>query len=517
VRALSYDTLELHGLVRALSCVEDEEEEDWSDDDSDTDSDSDEEEEDYFSSSSSSPLIHTNASLRLRQSAEILAVSAEKCLAQIVTLRFRLTDLMKWIRGTAAQVRARNTAMDSIQRETARKRRVPDGVVRRVAEFLSSSTKSGVGAGLTECILGVSLSDHFTTETNLNQMPTLKSALHTTSHLTTALFDQPRTSLSKDVQTIAIDFESPPTNTVEGQKKSSALVAIHKRMGAETKKRVTKKEEGHYGCFSPKVMLHEQQNISSFQSKHWVLVARVIHSENNCGDIIQLTAISSGGRFNECKQSKKFHLTGGALLPKDCQVTEISFYGNDGSSTLSFSPGAGELVEEGKQMLCLLVDRVHKQDYDDSSGDLRIHESRQISEEIWMLEYDDFVFRPLNPDCRSKNINVPLIDENDVCCTKLIDLEYGGNGIDCDDADTVIHAKVRQLRTYERSEDENAGKKNNFDSDSSGVASRLVLSGSRGIGGVITNNIASTIDLFDLEENEEEDDESEYGEGEGSL
>mmetsp|Transcript_15348 Transcript_15348/g.22411 ORF Transcript_15348/g.22411 Transcript_15348/m.22411 type:complete len:80 (-) Transcript_15348:215-454(-) len=60
-------------------------------------------------------------------------------------------------------------------------------------------------------------------------------------------------------------------------------------------------------------------------------------------------------------------------------------------------------------------------------------------------------------------------------------------------------------------------KKNIFDSDSSGVASRLVLSGSRGIGGVITNNIASTIDLFDLEENEEEDDESEYGEGEGSL
>ena len=42
------------------------------------------------------------------------------------------------IRGTASQVRARGTATDSIQRQNARNRRVPDGVIRRVSNFLST-------------------------------------------------------------------------------------------------------------------------------------------------------------------------------------------------------------------------------------------------------------------------------------------------------------------------------------------------------------------------------------------
>jgi hypothetical protein len=57
--------------------------------------------------------------------------------------------------------------MDSIQRQNARNRRVPGGVIRRVSNFLSSAMMSAVNDSpehvfeqrhLTECVIGVPLS-----------------------------------------------------------------------------------------------------------------------------------------------------------------------------------------------------------------------------------------------------------------------------------------------------------------------------------------------------------------------
>ena len=76
-------------------------------------------------------------------------------------------DLLAWIRGTASQVRAMGTATYSIQRQNARNRRVPDGVVRRVSNFLSAPMMSAVKDSdglvfehrhLAECVIGVPLS-----------------------------------------------------------------------------------------------------------------------------------------------------------------------------------------------------------------------------------------------------------------------------------------------------------------------------------------------------------------------
>ena len=138
IRALVYETDDLYGIARSRDC-------------------------DVHSST----LIDPEEALRLYTAARILFLAFERCLAHLVEARGRLHDLLAWIRGTASQVRARGTAMDSIQRQNARNRRVPDGVIRRVSNFLSTPMISAVKDSdelvfehrhLAECVIGVPLS-----------------------------------------------------------------------------------------------------------------------------------------------------------------------------------------------------------------------------------------------------------------------------------------------------------------------------------------------------------------------
>ena len=138
IRALVYETCELYGIARSRDC-----------------------------DASGSILIDPDEALRLYSSARILFLAIERCLAHVVEARGRLHDLLAWIRGTASQVRARGTATDSIQRQNARNRRVPDGVIRRVSNFLSTSMISALKDSndvvfeqrhLAECVIGVPLS-----------------------------------------------------------------------------------------------------------------------------------------------------------------------------------------------------------------------------------------------------------------------------------------------------------------------------------------------------------------------
>jgi hypothetical protein len=138
IRVLVYETGELYGIARSRDCDK-----------------------------HSSTLIDPEIALRLDTSAKILFLSFERCLLYVVEARGRLHDFLAWIRGTASQIRARGTAMDSIQRQNARNRRVPDGVIRRVSNFLSMPMMSAVKDSselvfadrhLTECVIGVPLS-----------------------------------------------------------------------------------------------------------------------------------------------------------------------------------------------------------------------------------------------------------------------------------------------------------------------------------------------------------------------
>lgn len=105
--------------------------------------------------------------LNLYNAARVLYLSFNQCLGYIVQARTRVNDLLAWIRGTAARVRAWGTAPDSIQRKNAKALRVSNGVVQRVAAFLSGPLMFALKDGtsklehrtLTECIIGMPLSD----------------------------------------------------------------------------------------------------------------------------------------------------------------------------------------------------------------------------------------------------------------------------------------------------------------------------------------------------------------------
>jgi len=140
IRAVVYEAEELYGLAKAQQIS-------------------------GTSRGSTASLIDANTALCLYNASRILFLTFDKCLGYVVEARTRLHDLLSWIRSTASQVRAWGTATDSIQRKNARSRRVSNGVVQRVAAFLSNPMLFALNDGsdksyqtLTECVLGVPLS-----------------------------------------------------------------------------------------------------------------------------------------------------------------------------------------------------------------------------------------------------------------------------------------------------------------------------------------------------------------------
>ena len=84
-----------------------------------------------------SNLIDPEVAPRLYASTRVLFLTFDQCLGYVIEARTRLHDLLAWMRGTASQVRAWGTASDSMQRQNARARRISNGVVQRVSDFLS--------------------------------------------------------------------------------------------------------------------------------------------------------------------------------------------------------------------------------------------------------------------------------------------------------------------------------------------------------------------------------------------
>ena len=117
-----------------------------------------------FPSRGDDRLVDVKTALCLYRASRGLYLAFNQCLHHIVEARIRLHDLLAWLRGTAARVRAWGTAPDSIQRRNARALRVSNGVVQRVAEFLSCPMMfapkgcDGSQRIITECIIGVPLS-----------------------------------------------------------------------------------------------------------------------------------------------------------------------------------------------------------------------------------------------------------------------------------------------------------------------------------------------------------------------
>lgn len=368
VRSLVFDAGELHGLVKAMDTVRSYEKED---------SVADEGEKQESSLDELPALMDDETCLRLCEASEILYIVTEQCVAQTVEIRHRLECMTKWIRGTASQVKARGTAADSVQKENARKRRVPEHVLRKVASFLSAPLKTapielGKKRGSTESILGILLSDYFAkdhvfvekyrsplhgrnhAESNSDgfhtfvETPSLKATLDVTREIALELFEEPRKVMTRLVNQVNIHVE-------ECIIQNQLVSTLHSRF-------VSVASNGLVGDDEP----------AFSQCVHWTIFAHTCSTTDVGHQLVQISAIPT------CYENiPSYYKTLFVRLPMNFDVKEMKFYGDDGNSTLTSE--ASPSYEEGRQSLSLLL----KEESEDGT----------VDEELWLFEYDLLPFR----------------------------------------------------------------------------------------------------------------------------
>ncbi|GFH52388.1 hypothetical protein CTEN210_08864 [Chaetoceros tenuissimus] len=414
-------------------------------------------------------LMDSETSARLCEASEILFIISEQCITQMVEIRHRLECMTKWIRGTASQVKARGTALDSAQRENAKKRRVNEHIIRSVADFLSVPLKStpeelSKKRGSTESMLGILLSDHFDKEKiyfqkkrkplrkvsneqsqsssmySLIETPSLKVSIRTCEEISRDLFNEPRAVMKETVKSVKISIGES-----SGQK--DIVSALHSRFTDP------QKLTSNGGIFK--------------SCEHWNVVAISCSSKYESMQLLQLIAIptSEGNKESLCSYQTAF-----VAMPENYSLVKIAFYGDDGNSTLTaeLSPS----FKEGRQALSLLL----RENTEDGQGD----------EELWLFDYDELEFREISSS----------VDNSGSLSVRKFDSIFDSVQILSKDDNEGVEAKWRCIRPK-----------------STSSTTSIVVSGSRGIGG-LTCNATSTIDLYDLEEDEEESD-SEDEEEEG--
>lgn len=476
-------------------------------------------------------ILDERLSVRLCQSAEILVLTSERLVSQIIEARFRTKDLMAWLRGVSSEARARGTAIDSIQRENAKRRRPTGGIVRRVLEWLSTASpavdgEAAVGRGLAESVLGVHLSDVFGKDYTYaapranddsavlcRKEPTPKSALYVSYRLSNILFDGPLTKLRTEVKRRDFSYHLH-RDTIQGVH-SPGPMAVHARLGIDDNELA---QSG--GCFAPIV----RGTGPKPTCRNWILFAGIVMGTTGDGQsLVRFVALPAAAARRESNDDEKddavpplICLTAIIILPRGSIPQDIAFYGDDGNSSLSSSGSlSGSKRGEGRQALGIVLNvpdapiNITNND-DESSWRHRGEGRRSFSEEIWLFQYDDVPFQSVligSKEELQELFSSGAVDLAEECCACLCSdsskdecWSGGEDGIACEML--MIEPKRRQLRLHSLGE-------NLADTDDLGMLRpeepRMMLSGSRGIGGIFTvmRNLSSVLDLFDMEEDDE--------------
>jgi hypothetical protein len=490
-----------------------------------------------------SSLLAPSAAQRLQECAEILLISVETALSELIEARFRLRDFVGWLRSTAAQIKARGTAANSVQRENAKKRRVPEAVVQRMLRYLqtdnsgsnsnSETAGSSVIVSLTETILGLNFSSLLQDTPNVvrsrpcspksvhgkissssnattKATPTVPFVAQKTSEASHVLFEQPRKHLSQSIRRTDLLLESSSST-------SSSPVAMTTRIGSAgvDTEDVAFGEAEPGGFFVPVLEKNaETASALSFNYRQWSVVAKTSHDTAAGCDCVQLHAIplswtsSSLSDDLACDDDDddddddhlggtngiagSFFLSALLQLPPNHFVVDLCFYGNDGKSSLSSGIDSGTGKEE-RQSLGLLVAR--EVDADPAA----------VSLQVWMVPYDSVTFLPVEiikePNgVISLDVSLDAYHESRVEVQAMPDSYSDDDDNDDNENESsvppgTIHAKTRQVSTLE--------------SLTAARSATLTLCGSRGIGAIVSPQlpgVSDTLELLDLEEDEEGDD-----------
>jgi hypothetical protein len=128
---------------------------------------------------------------------------------------------------------------------------------------------------------------------------------------------------------------------------------------------------------------------SNHKKFNCIIISNTCSSQLEHRQLVQITAIPVPD--SDCLL---FYKTAFVQLPLDCTVVNMQFYGDDGDSTLTSESSPS--FEEGRQSLGLLLRR-------------KLDEDRE-NEELWMFEYDGFIFQKVGEPFDSSGMVVRSFD-----------------------------------------------------------------------------------------------------------
>jgi len=506
-----------------------------------------------------SDLLPVTTTARLVRAAHACLAQIEHALSLCVEARFRLRDLVAWARSVGATIKARGTAANSVQRQNALKRRVPEVVVQRVLGYLrEEAPRVGVlmttttGMGTTESVLGLRFAAQLSgpsrqeegvddddparpespasvvagilsSVTTPKDTTTIPATIEKVSTLTHQVFEYPQSVLAKSISQTQVCLES--TTASPSSSSGRVLMATTTRVGqgGMDVDAVAFGEAKPEGFFAPSTTTTNTANddddddddASSNDYRQWCVTATAqpqllqlrafpltwTSSSSEIDSEADTQGIASNGYWTTCLK----------LASDESTIREIAFYGDDGKSSLSSGVDSGT-GQERRQALGLVVSRFggHGGEDGDSSA---VAAARSTTEkvELWMVPYDDLEFvrvqfesKPTTSQPDGNNRLFYCKDSNikSVPCYALHptpEEEQQQDDAAALKGRRVVYARTRPL----------AAAVDFSDSGDDGLC-RLVLSGSRGIGAVFCQQGGGTaFEVLDLEEDEEEEEEEE--------
>jgi len=428
----------------------------------------------------------------LIRTSSFLWISVHGLLFSIVEGRCLVRDFCAWLRSAGSQVKARGTAPNSVQRENAKKRRVTEAILQDLLSRLNTEPMdTNRVSSITEHLLKINTSFFLEDTEEEIPLPNADSMKDDRPESPLSVISLPTSTptvaeaVKRTAEAFEKTFENPLSNipeTLHPQEielpLATSRVALHMRIGGDdlgtpdfSDDEDEDDQDGPKTYFAPRVACEDGFKIS--YCRQWSLIASI--QEKNT---VQLFAIPLGWKDPDCpdllddmesEDNTPFYLTTIMALPDTGCVRDVAFYSDDGKSTLASGNDCGS-GKEGSQKLGILFQEEDRLD-------------------IWLVRYDDMVWQTL--EYGSKFVDASTVDELAKCELKPIKEEQG-------DALEDDGVRFAQTRTIPSLEDPSA-------------AVDLILCGSRGVGAVtVGHEKLTTIELLDLEEDEEPDDEDEY-------
>jgi len=453
----------------------------------------------------SSELIPSLPAMELQEQCQSLLITLESALTSLVDARFRLRDWVAWLRAAGSQIKARGTAANSVQRENAKKRRVPDDTVRRILRYLQEEESSvpvsdnpkAKSTSTSEVLLGITFSQHWDSDSDNSSafhfgmqpsspksvlstpllIPSIPVAYRNASKSAQTLFAFPPSALANYIR--RFDFELVSTTA----RKEGAL-AITSRLGAGglVDEDLVVDENEPVGFFNPTIV-GEDDNVDndSKRFRQWALSCHAVEEETpgsgsdskpGVSTLIVIRAvplpwrsISTSRQWNDEDQiSFNFYLQSVCRFPAGHKVQQLVFRGADGENVTG--------MERSQALLAM----VSHECADDGSH----------VRELWQIKYDktEWVRGNLKQkegdNLTTVSFEAPSVFQDPIQIVATVggDLEEEG----------VMQCRAREMGRF----------------DSAEAATRLVVSGLRGVAAVTSNQAnGAFLEVFDLDEDEE--------------